>query len=199
MASALIVVDIQNDFLPQGALAVPDGDAVIPVANRLLAARDLVVATKDWHPPDHESFASQHPGHAVGDVIDLHGLDQILWPDHCVQGTPGAEFAPGLETSRFAAVFHKGTDRTIDSYSCFYDNAHRRSTGLGEWLRGRGVKAVEIVGLATDYCVKFSVLDARRLGLETTVVRAGVRAVNLAPGDDERAFAAMREAGAIIA
>jgi len=193
---ALILVDIQNDFLPGGALAVPRGDEVIRVANRVSLKFELVVATQDWHPADHGSFAASHPGKKVGDVIDLHGLRQILWPVHCVQGTRGAEFAPGLETSGVARVFQKGTDPTIDSYSGFYDNGHRRSTGLGEYLRREGVSEVHVMGLATDYCVNFTALDAvQRLGFDTTLIQDGCRGVNLRPGDVDAAIEGMRRTG----
>jgi len=193
--NTLIVVDVQNDFLPGGALAVPRGDEVIPVINALMPRFKLVVATQDWHPPDHGSFASQHPGRCVGDVVDLSGLPQTLWPDHCVQNTPGAALAPSLDAARIARVFHKGTNREIDSYSGFFDNGQRRSTGLGEYLRERGVTSVCLAGLATDYCVKFTALDARRLGFHTRVVLEGVRGVELHPGDCERALEEMRTAG----
>lgn len=192
---ALVLVDIQNDFLPGGALAVGDGDQVVPVANALSPRFDLVVATQDWHPADHRSFASNHEGRDVGEVIDLNGLPQVLWPDHCVQDTWGAEFAPELDTSRIARVFRKGVDPEIDSYSGFFDNGHRRSTGLGDWLREQGVDEVWVLGLATDYCVKFTALDARHLGFRTVVVEDGCRGVNLAPDDSEKALAALREDG----
>jgi nicotinamidase/pyrazinamidase len=133
---ALILVDLQNDFVSGGALAVPDGDAVVPVANRVQSCFDLVVATQDWHPADHGSFAANHPGRRPGDVIELSGLAQILWPVHCVQHTPGAAFVPGLDMRRVARVFQKGTDPLIDSYSGFFDNGHRRSTGVGEYSVG---------------------------------------------------------------
>ncbi len=149
----LILIDIQNDFLPGGALAVPSGDHVIPVINRLQPQFELVVATQDWHPPDHGSFAANHPGRQVGDVIDLDGLQQILWPVHCVQNTHGAELAADLNTARVAKVFRKGTDSRIDSYSGFFDNGHRKTTGLGEFLKQQAVDEVYIAGLATDYCV----------------------------------------------
>jgi len=193
---ALILVDIQNDFLPGGALAVPDGDEVIPVANRLQPHFDLVVATQDWHPPDHGSFASNHEGKEPGDRIELAGLEQILWPDHCIQGSGGAEFAADFDRSRVEKVFQKGIDPEIDSYSTFFDNAHRRSTGLTDFLRERGVDEVYLVGLATDYCVKFSALDALGEGFETWVVEDGVRGVDLEEGDSEKALEEMREAGA---
>jgi len=192
---ALILVDIQNDFLPGGALAVPHGDEVIAVANRVATTFDLVVATQDWHPRDHGSFAANHPGKKVGDVIDMHGLPQVLWPVHCVQGTAGAEFAPALDVSRVRRVFQKGTDPAIDSYSGFFDNGHRRSTGLADYLREQGVTEVFVMGLATDYCVKFTALDAvQRAGLKTTLIEDGCRGVNLRPGDSEAAVAEMRAA-----
>lgn len=192
---ALIVVDIQNDFLPGGALAVAEGDAVVSVANAAMVEAGLVVATQDWHPPDHESFAAHHDGRSPGELIDLHGLPQVLWPIHCVEGTWGAAFAPGLEVDRFEVVFRKGTDTEVDSYSGFFDNGRRKSTGLGEWLRERGVTAVDVLGLATDYCVKFTALDAQSLGFETRVLVPGCRGVELAPGDVERALVEMRVAG----
>jgi len=198
---ALILVDIQNDFLPTGALPVRDGDAVVPVANR--AARsgefDLVVATQDWHPREHGSFAANHPGKKPGDVIELDGLRQILWPVHCVQGTRGAEFAPGLAVETIARVFRKGTDSRIDSYSGFFDNGHRKATGLGDFLRERGAGEIVVLGLATDYCVKFTALDARGLGFAVTLRRDGCRAVNVVPGDERRAIEEMRAAGVAMA
>jgi nicotinamidase/pyrazinamidase len=193
---ALILVDIQNDFLPGGALAVPKGDEVIPVANRIAPRFDLVVATQDWHPRDHGSFASNHPGKRAGDVIDLNGLRQVLWPDHCVQNTPGAEFGPALDLSRVAKVFRKGTDPAIDSYSGFFDNGHRKSTGLGEYLREKKVDEVFVMGLATDYCVNWTALDAvERFGLKTTLVADGSRGIDLRPGDVEAAVKGMRNVG----
>ena len=195
---ALVLVDIQNDFLPGGALAVPDGNSVIPVANALQAAVSLVVCTQDWHPTGHESFASQHPGKQPGDQIQLEGLVQTLWPDHCVQGTRGAEFAADLDMQRVDKVFRKGTDRNIDSYSTFFDNEHRKDTGLRDYLEKRGVDEVWVAGLATDYCVLYSALDARQLGFRTYVVADGCRAVDLAEGDGQRAFAEMARAGVRI-
>jgi nicotinamidase/pyrazinamidase len=192
----LLVVDLQNDFLPGGSLAVPEGDQVVPLANRWMPQFELVVASKDWHPPHHGSFASQHPGHQVGDVIELDGLDQILWPDHCVQGTPGAEFSPSLQTERFDQVFLKGIDPRIDSYSALFDNAHRRSTGLDDYLRQRGADELHIMGLATDYCVKFTVLDALKCGFRVRVLVDGCRGIDQHPGDVQRALQAMRGAGA---
>ena len=197
MKRALILVDIQNDFLPGGALAVPEGDRVIGVANDLtLRGRfDLVVATQDWHPRDHASFAANHPGKKIGEVIDLEGLPQVLWPVHCVQNTNGADLAPALDRSRIDRIFQKGTDRCIDSYSGLYDNGHRRSTGLGEYLREQGVTDVYVMGLATDYCVKFTALDAVAAGFKTHLIEDGSRGVNLKPGDVSRAVEEMRQRG----
>lgn len=192
---ALIVVDVQNDFLPGGALAVGRGDEVVPVINSLMDRFGLVVATQDWHPADHGSFAANHPGGAPGERIELDGLPQILWPVHCVQGTPGAAFAPGLRTERFAAVYRKGVDPRVDSYSGFYDNGRKRSTGLAEDLRRRGVTTVYVAGLATDYCVKATALDARSEGFETFVVEDASRGVELSPGDVATALAELRSAG----
>jgi nicotinamidase/pyrazinamidase len=195
---ALIIVDLQNDFLPGGALPVPHGDEVIPVANELQQHFDLVVATKDWHPPDHGSFAANHPGKKPGDRIILDGIEQILWPVHCVQNTQGAEFAPSFDTSRIAHVFHKGIDPRIDSYSTFFDNAHRRHTGLAHYLEKRGIKDIYLMGLALDYCVKYSALDARQLGLNTRVILDGCRGIELEPGDIRRALEEMKRVGAIL-
>ncbi|HZX95056.1 MAG TPA: bifunctional nicotinamidase/pyrazinamidase [Myxococcales bacterium] len=192
---ALILVDIQNDFLPGGALAVPRGDEVVAVANRAQEKFRLVAATQDWHPKGHGSFASQYPGRAPGEQWHLAGLPQVLWPDHCVQGSRGAAFAPGLEMNRVEAIFRKGTDPAIDSYSGFFDNGHRKSTGLGDWLRGRGVTEVHVLGLATDYCVKFTALDARGLDFRTFVWLDGSRGVELREGDVDRAVAELRAAG----
>lgn len=195
---ALLLVDIQNDFLPGGALAVPDGDQVVPVANRLMSRYELVIATQDWHPADHQSFASQHPGKGVGEVIQLGGLDQILWPDHCVQGTPGARFASELNTDGIDRVVQKGTDRAIDSYSGFFDNARGKATGLADYLRGQGVDEIHVVGLATDYCVKFTALDAVDLGFRTVLLVDAIRGVELNDGDCARVVQEMKAAGVLI-
>ena len=192
---ALLLVDIQNDFTPGGALPVPEGDAVVPLANALQAHFDLVVATQDWHPRGHGSFAANHAGKKPGEVIDLNGLPQILWPVHCVENTPGAEFVRGLDLSRVARVFQKGTDPGIDSYSGFFDNGHRKATGLGDYLKHQGVAEVYIAGLATDYCVKFSALDARQAGFRTFLIEDACRGVNLRPGDVAQAVEEMRRAG----
>lgn len=193
---ALILTDIQNDFCPGGALAVAEGDQVVAPANRLAAAYPLVVATQDWHPADHGSFAANHPGRQPGEVIDLHGIDQILWPVHCVQNTPGAAFRTDLDTTRIAAVFAKGTDPRVDSYSGFFDNDHRRATGLGDFLKTRGACELAICGLATDYCVKFTALDALALGFAVTLVTDACRGVNLQPDDSGKALAELVVKGA---
>ncbi len=195
---ALVLIDLQNDFMPFGALPVADGDAVVAVANRLAATAPLVVATQDWHPRNHGSFATNHPGHRPGDVIELNGVQQVLWPPHCVQNTPGASFHSGLDVSPISHVVHKGSDPLIDSYSGFFDNDHRRATGLENWLREHRVKNIILLGLATDYCVKYSALDAAALGFGVTVVSDGCRGVNLVAGDDLRALNAMRDAGCRI-
>jgi nicotinamidase/pyrazinamidase len=196
--NALILVDVQNDFVPGGALAVPEGDAIVPLLNELQPRFDLIVATQDWHPPDHGSFAANHPDRKVYDVIDLAGLPQVLWPVHCVQGTPGAEFVQSLDTRRIERIFQKGTDPAIDSYSGFFDNGHRKSTGLGDYLLGKNVTRVYVCGLATDYCVKFTALDARQLGFETFLIEDATRGVNVKPGDVPRAVEEMRSAGVDI-
>jgi nicotinamidase/pyrazinamidase len=196
--TALILVDLQVDFLPTGMLPVKEGDRVIPIANKLMDRYDLVVATQDWHPANHGSFAANHMWRKPGQVIQLDGLEQVLWPIHCVQDSWGAEFAPGLHTEGIDKVFRKGTDPMIDSYSGFYDNGHRRSTGMAEWLRGQGVDTVHVMGLAADYCVKFTVLDGLKEGFETVLIVDGTRGVELAPGDVEAAIEQMRGAGAQI-
>lgn len=192
---ALILTDIQNDFLPGGALAVRKGDEVIPVANRLIGAFEVVVATQDWHPPDHCSFAASHEGRQVGEVIEVAGLPQVLWPIHCVAESYGAELSDALQLPERYCALQKGWRSSIDSYSVFFDNGHRHSTGLTERLREEGVDTVYLVGLTTEYCVKFSALDAASLGFETYVVVDGCRAVNLDPRDEERALQEMRDAG----
>jgi len=195
---ALVIVDVQNDFCPSGALAVPEGDRVIPVINCLQVHFDLVVATQDWHPLNHGSFAANHEGRKPGDVVDLGGLEQILWPVHCVEHTPGAAFHRDLDQARIAQVFKKGTDPAVDSYSGFFDNGHRKATGLGEYLKGWGATEVTICGLTTDYCVKFTALDAVSLGFAAHVVEDACRGVNLKPGDVVQAMEEMRFRGVKI-
>ena len=192
---AIIVVDIQNDFLPGGSLAVTDGDQIIPVVNELMEKFDLVVATQDWHPAEHGSFALNHKNKQPGEVIELFGLDQVLWPNHCVQDSEGAQFSKELNTSKFTDIFQKGTDILIDSYSGFFDNGKKKDTGLDAYLKSKGVDMVFVVGLATDYCVKFTAIDAAELGYRTFVVPDATRAVNLQPGDYENAIQEMQQAG----
>ena len=196
----LLLVDLQNDFVT-GSLAVSGGGEVIDVANTLMrdGGYDLIVATQDWHPAGHKSFASSHDGKSPGDVIDLDGLEQTLWPDHCVQDADGAAFCPGLDVGRIDEVVRKGTDPAIDSYSGFFDNGHRRATGLAGLLEGRGATGLDVMGLATDYCVRFTVLDALKLGHPVRLLTGGCRAVNLDPGDGAAAVAQMEAAGATIA
>lgn len=196
---ALLLVDIQNDFLPNGALAVQEGDAILPIINEIIHYPfDLIVATKDWHPPDHGSFASNYEGKKPGDHINLGGLDQILWSPHCVQGTIGAEFAHSWDTTEIDKIIYKGTDSFIDSYSTFYDNGHRNSTGLESYLREKSVKEIFFAGLATEYCIKYSVLDALRLGFRPYVIVDACRGVNLNFDDSEKALTVMQKGGAIL-
>ncbi len=195
---ALILVDLQVDFMPGGALAVAYADEVIAIANRVSKHYKVVVATQDWHPADHQSFASQHADHGPGELIDLHGLPQVLWPDHCVQGSPGAAFVEELDMSPVCAVFRKGMSPEVDSYSGFHDNGHRRSTGLAGYLRELGIQEVVVMGVATDYCVKFTVLDALKEGFGVELLLAGCRGVELEDGDVERAVEEMRVAGATV-
>lgn len=184
---ALLIVDIQNDFLPGGALAVPRGDEVIPVINGIQPDYDLVVATQDWHPQGHRSFASTHPAKQPFEVVDLNGLEQVLWPDHCVQGTSGAALSDRLAVHRIEAIFRKGTDLNIDSYSGFFDNGKRRNTGLAGYLRDRGVTSVAVCGLAADFCVYFTAMDALQLGFETSLLESAIRAI------DDEAYERKRE------
>ncbi len=176
--NALLLIDIQNDFLPGGALAVSGGDQIIPVVNALQNRFELVVATQDWHPATHKSFASAHPGKNVFEQIDLDGLPQVLWPDHCVQGTTGAELSPAVDWKRTEAIFRKGTNPDIDSYSGFYDNGHRKETGLAAYLKGRGVTTVFLAGLAADYCVYFSAKDALAEGFNVVLIEDATRAID---------------------
>ena len=195
---ALLLIDIQNDFCPGGALEVKNGDEVVSIANLLSQKFDLVVATQDWHPADHGSFAANHPWRYPGQIIDLNGLEQILWPIHCVQNSFGAEFVKDLDTTNFATVIKKGTDKEIDSYSGFFDNGHRKATGLHEYLQEKGVKELFIMGLAQDYCVKFTVLDALELGYQVNLIVDGIRPVNLNEEDGQKALDEMESKGAKI-
>ncbi|RWR03767.1 PncA [[Pantoea] beijingensis] len=198
---ALVLIDLQNDFCAGGALAVQQGDEVIVIANQLAQQfrqrGDLVIATQDWHPADHGSFASvaQQP---IGEVGELNGLSQRWWPDHAVQHTPGADFHPDLDVSVFDAVFRKGEYADVDSYSAFFDNGHQRQTQLHSWLQQRGISSLVMMGLATDYCVKFSVLDALALGYNVEVIRQGCRGVNTLPEDSNNALREMATRGATV-
>lgn len=198
MSRALILVDLQYDFCPGGALAVARGDETIAVANQLMPRFSTVVATQDRHPASHKSFAVNNPGTQIGQVIEVEGVPQVMWPAHCVQGTRGAELHGALDLPRITETFRKGTDPAIDSYSGFFDNGHKKATGMGDWLRARGIRDVVVLGLATDYCVKFTALDARGLGMTVTLVPDGCRAVDLAPGDGDRAIDEMRRAGVSV-
>lgn len=196
---ALVLVDIQNDFLPGGTLAVPNGNEVIAIANRLQPRFEVVVATQDWHPANHGSFAANYPGKKVGDAVVLNGLRQILWPVHCVQATEGAAFGKGLNNQKIERIFPKGIDpENADSYSGFYDNGAGLETGLQEYLRNRGVEMVYVMGLATDYCVKHTALDAAKLGFQSVLIEDGCRGVNLQPGDTDLALEQMRNAGVTV-
>ena len=176
--TALLVIDVQNDFLLGGSLAVADGDKVIPVINKLIPQYDLVVATQDWHPANHKSFASQHEGRKVFEEIELNGMTQRLWPDHCVQGTFGGEFHKDLELNTAEAVFRKGMDPEIDSYSGFYDNGHLKSTGLAGYFKEKGVEAIHFCGIAADYCVYFSIKDALSEGFKTVLIEEATKPID---------------------
>lgn len=193
--TALIIVDVQNDFVPGGALAVREGDQVVPLINELQRKFSHVIATQDFHPANHGSFAANHPGKIPGEFIELAGLSQILWPVHCVQGSSGADFHPDLNQGQWEAVFQKGKNPEVDSYSGFFDNARRGDTGLGDFLKSKGIEQVFVCGLALDYCVKFTALDAKSLGFDTFLIADATRAVNLRPEDGDRAISEMKEAG----
>lgn len=184
---ALILIDIQNDFIPGGSLAVPKGDEIIPVVNRLQEKFDLVVATQDWHPKNHISFASNQNGKDPFDKIELEEMEQILWPDHCLQNSKGAEFHPDLNTTKVEAIIRKGMNPEIDSYSGFYDNGHKKSTGLAGYLREKGVDELYFCGLAADVCVYFSLKDALEEGFSATLIEDATRAL-----DDDK-FAEMKK------
>ena len=191
----LILVDLQNDFFESGALAVPKANEIIEPINKILDSFRLVIATQDWHPSDHRSFASNNPGVSVGELIEIEGLTQIMWPNHCVQGSFGAMFHSNLNTQKIIKVFQKGCNINVDSYSGFYDNAKRGDTGLKSYLDKMNVNRLFIVGLATDYCVKFTALDAVECGFETFLIQDCCRAVNLDAGDEQNAIDLMRDHG----
>jgi nicotinamidase/pyrazinamidase len=194
---ALLIADVQNDFCPDGALAVPEGDAIVPTVNRLMEGFDHVVMTQDWHPPGHQSFASSHPEHDPMDVIEVDYGDQILWPDHCVQGSEGAEFHPDLDTTPVQLIIRKGFRPHIDSYSAFYENDRETPTGLTGYLRGRGIDTLYVGGLAADFCVKWSALDGRKEGFDVYVIEDATRGIDQG-GSLAQAWDEMNEAGVQI-
>ncbi len=192
---ALIIVDVQNDFCPGGALAVAEGDHVVPAINRVAPRFDVVVATRDWHPADHVSFASSHEGRDPGETVYVEDLEQVLWPDHCVQDTPGAQLHPSLDLRPVDLILHKGTRKELDSYSGFLETDHRTTTGLAGYLRELGVSDVTVCGLATDYCVLFTALDAVDAGFRTRLLTDAVRGIDSPEGNIEAAMDRMRKAG----
>lgn len=194
---ALVVIDVQNDFCPGGALAVADGDAILPAVNALIARYDHVMLTQDWHPAGHSSFASSHAGKAPFDSVTMPYGEQTLWPDHCIQGAPGAEFHPGLVWTKAELVIRKGYRTAIDSYSAFFENDHATPTGLAGYLRERGIEAVTLCGLATDFCVAFSALDAVAAGFRTTVALDACRGIDLG-GSMAAQLEKMRQAGVTL-
>lgn len=197
MKTALIIVDVQNDFCEGGALEVKNGNEVIVVINELIKTNkfDEIIATQDWHPKNHKSFASNHKNKNVYDVIKLNGITQVLWPDHCVQRKKGSRFHKDLNLDKKFKIFKKGTNPEIDSYSGFYDNDHKSSTGLSEYLKKKKVEKVYITGLATDYCVKFTAIDSIKEGFSTFVIKDAVKGVNINKRDSQIAFADMKIAG----
>ena len=194
---ALIVIDLQNDFCPGGALAVAGGDEIVPLVNAMIDEFDHVVLTQDWHPEGHSSFASQHDGKNPFESVSMPYGEQTLWPDHCVQGTRGAEFHAGLEWTKAELVVRKGFRKAIDSYSAFFENDHKTPTGLGGYLKERGISDLTLVGLATDFCVAYSAIDAAKLGFQATVVMEGCRAIDLG-GSLAEMTERMRQAGVSI-
>lgn len=196
-AEALVVIDVQNDFCPGGALAVTDGDQIIPVVNLLIERFEHVVLTQDWHPAGHSSFASSHPGKGPFETVDMPYGEQTLWPDHCIQGTPGAEFHPALEWTGAENIIRKGFRRDIDSYSAFFENDRTTPTGLGGYLKERGIGKITLCGLATDFCVGFSALDAIRSGLQVEVVLAACRGIDLG-GSMAAMLDRMKQAGVVL-
>lgn len=196
--SALIIIDVQNDFCPGGALEVPEGDQIVPVINKLMDAYPLIAATQDWHTPHHISFASSHPGKQVFDSIDAGGFHQTLWPDHCVAGTQGAELHPDLNTMKLDLILRKGTSWDLDSYSAFSENDRKTQTGLNGWLKERGVTDLSLCGLALDVCVYFTAVDALELGYKVKIIKDAVRAVNTPQDSEGRAIQDLRQRGAVF-
>lgn len=195
---ALILIDLQNDFLPNGSLAVSNSDEILPIINNLQLKFDHIIATRDWHPANHKSFASNHNGKQPGEVVELQGLSQVLWPDHCVQGSPGAEITSKINQELIDYTVYKGTNSEIDSYSAFYDNGKLKQTELDSYLKRNEITTIYVAGLTTDYCVYFTVLDGLSLGYSVYVVEDACRAVNLNPEDADKALKDMKEKGAKI-
>lgn len=196
--TALIIIDMQNDFMPGGVLAVPNGNEIIDLINQLQLKFDLVIATQDWHPAIHKSFATNHANQKPFNIIDLNGLSQTLWPAHCVQNTSGAELVNNLNKTKIQKIIHKGTNPNIDSYSAFFDNAHLQKTDLDDYLKLHKINTVYIAGVATDYCAKFSALDAIKLGYKAYLLEDACKGINLQPDDIKNALDEMREVGVKI-
>lgn len=197
-ARVLLIIDVQNDFCPGGSLAVNDGDRVVPVINRCGRFFDRVIATQDWHPQNHVSFASSHPGKKIHEVVNVNGVEQVLWPQHCVQGTRGADFHPALDTENVSLVLRKGTNPNIDSYSAFRENDKKTITGLDGYLRGLSISDIYLSGLATDYCVFYSALDAVSLGFNTHLIIDACRGVDIPAGNLERSVRVMKEHNVVV-
>jgi nicotinamidase/pyrazinamidase len=193
--AVLLVIDVQKDFCPGGALAVNGGDRIIPLINKIMEKFERVVATQDWHPVEHTSFAVNHKGKKVLDTVEVHGITQVLWPEHCVQGTEGADFHPDLEKRYFNLILRKGMNPELDSYSAFFENDKTTSTGLEYYLKGLGLSHVYICGLATDYCVYYSAMDALKLGFQTLLIEDATQGVDLPSGSVANAIAQMKNAG----
>ncbi|WP_437920163.1 bifunctional nicotinamidase/pyrazinamidase [Sphingobacterium sp. LRF_L2] len=193
---ALIIVDIQNDFLPTGALPVPDGDTIIPKINQIQSGYELVIATQDWHPEGHKSFASQHADHKLFDQIIVNGLNQTLWPDHCIQESEGAALSVSLDTKRIEAVFRKGTDVEIDSYSGFFDNGHQKSTGLAGYLKDKNVTEVHVCGLAAEFCVYYTAMDSLQQGFSTAILTTLTKAIDDAVFEKKKTI--FQQAGGVL-
>ncbi len=196
--AVLLVIDVQNDFCPGGRLPVREGDRVVPVINRIMGAFSQVIATQDWHPADHISFASNHEGKRAFDTITVYGIEQVLWPDHCVKGTEGADFHPALDADHFRLILRKGTNSLLDSYSAFFENDRKTSTGLSSYLKGLGIHRVYLCGLAADVCVFYSAMDAVRAGFDTFFISDAARGVDVPAGNVEKTGREMEKAGVTI-
>ena len=196
--TALLIVDIQHDFLSGGALEVKDGDSIIPIINRLQYKFDTIITTQDWHPENHKSFASQHKKNKIGDFINLNGIKQYLWPDHCVENTFGSEIALKLNQNRIEKIIQKGNNPEVDSYSGFYENDKKTKTELDDYLKEKNIETIYICGLATDYCVKFTANDAVMLGYKTYLIEDACKGVNISPIDSELAIGEMKDNGVVV-